>query len=403
MNYRDTLAWLFGTQTFGIKLGLENTRRLLAACGQPQEKLRFLHVAGTNGKGSTCAMMDSILRAAGYRTALYTSPHLVDFRERLRVDGQMIPESSVAEGLTLLRDASEGWEQAPTFFELATVLAAWWFAREEAEFVVWETGMGGRLDATNAVTPLVSVIMPVGLDHQAWLGETIALIAAEKAGIIKPGVPVVSAPQAGEVRAVLEAKAVEVGAQVGFVSAPWEAGPVALAGAHQRWNAAVAIAALRAAGVEVGEEAVRSGLATVKWPGRFQRAGAALVVDGAHNPSATAVLVATWREIFGNVKARLVFGVLSDKDASALLHVLRAIADEVWLVPVAGARGASVDELRPAAEAAGFTAVHTSTIEEVLAGDRTDRAPVLVTGSLFLAGEVLALLEGVARPGASSQ
>jgi len=403
VNYRDTLAWLFGTQTFGIKLGLENTRRLLAACGQPQEKLRFLHVAGTNGKGSACTMMDSILRTAGYRTALYTSPHLVDFHERLRVDGQMIPESSVAEGLTLLRDASEGWEQAPTFFELATVLAAWWFAREEAEFVVWETGMGGRLDATNAVTPLVSVIMPVGLDHQAWLGETIALIAAEKAGIIKPGVPVVSAPQAGEVRAVLEAKAVEVGAQVGFVSAPWEAGPVGLAGAHQRWNAAVAIAALRAAGVEVGEEAIRSGLATVKWPGRFQRAGAALVVDGAHNPSATAVLVATWREVFGNVKARLVFGVLSDKDASALLHVLRAIADEVWLVPVAGARGSSVDELRPAAEAAGFTAVHTSTIEEVLAGERSDRAPVLVTGSLFLAGEVLALLEGVARPVASSQ
>lgn len=403
MNYRDTLAWLFGTQTFGIKLGLENTRRLLAACGQPQEKLRFLHVAGTNGKGSACTMMDSILRTAGYRTALYTSPHLVDFHERLRVDGQMIPESSVAEGLTLLRDASEGWEQAPTFFELATVLAAWWFAREEAEFVVWETGMGGRLDATNAVTPLVSVIMPVGLDHQAWLGETIALIAAEKAGIIKPGVPVVSAPQAGEVRAVLEAKAVEVGAQVGFVSAPWEAGPVGLAGAHQRWNAAVAIAALRAAGVEVGEEAIRSGLATVKWPGRFQRAGAALVVDGAHNPSATAVLVATWREVFGNVKARLVFGVLSDKNASALLHVLRAIADEVWLVPVAGARGASVDELRPAAEAAGFTAVHTSTIEEVLAGEPSDRAPVLVTGSLFLAGEVLALLEGAARPVASSQ
>ena len=403
MNYRDTLAWLFGTQTFGIKLGLENTRRLLAACGQPQEKLRFLHVAGTNGKGSTCAMMDSILRAAGYRTALYTSPHLVDFRERLRVDGQMIPESSVAEGLTLLRDASEGWEQAPTFFELATVLAAWWFAREEAEFVVWETGMGGRLDATNSVTPLVSVIMPVGLDHQTWLGETISLIAAEKAGIIKPGVPVVSAPQAGEVCAVLEAKAVEVGAQVGFVSAPWDAGRVGLAGAHQRWNAAVAIAALRVAGAELGEEAIRSGLARVKWPGRFQRAGAALVIDGAHNPSATEVLVATWREVFGNVKARLVFGVLSDKDASALLHVLRAIADEVWLVPVAGARGASVDELRPAAEAAGFTVVHTSTIEEVLAGEPSDRAPVLVTGSLFLAGEVLALLEGAARPVASSQ
>ena len=403
MNYRDSLAWLFGTQSFGIKLGLENTQRLFEACGRPQDHLRFLHVAGTNGKGSTCVMMDSVLRAAGHRTALYTSPHLVDFRERVRVDGQMIPESSTAEGLTLLRDASEGWEQAPTFFELATVLAAWWFAREEAEFVVWETGMGGRLDATNAVMPLVSVIMPVGLDHQAWLGETITLIAAEKAGIIKPGVPVISAPQADEVRAVLEAKAVEVGVQIGFVSAPWEAGPVGLAGAHQRWNAAVALAALRAAGVEVGEEAVRSGLAKVKWPGRFQRAGAALVVDGAHNPPATAVLVATWREVFGHVKARLVFGVLSDKDASALLHLLRTIADEVCLVPVAGARGTSVDELRPIAEAAGFPAVYTSTLEEVLAKERQDSTPVLVTGSLFLVGEVLALLEGAPKPVASAQ
>ena len=403
MKYRDSLAWLFGTQSFGIKLGLENTQRLFEACGRPQDHLRFLHVAGTNGKGSTCVMMDSVLRAAGHRTALYTSPHLVDFRERVRVDGQMIPESSTAEGLTLLRDASDGWEQAPTFFELATVLAAWWFAREEAEFVVWETGMGGRLDATNAVTPLVSVIMPVGLDHQAWLGETITLIAAEKAGIIKPGVPVISAPQADEVRAVLEAKAVEVGVQIGFVSAPWEAGPVGLAGAHQRWNAAVALAALRAAGVEVGEEAVRSGLAKVKWPGRFQRAGAALVVDGAHNPPATAVLVATWREVFGHVKARLVFGVLSDKDASALLHLLRTIADEVCLVPVAGARGTSVDELRPIAEAAGFPAVYTSTLEEVLAKERQDSTPVLVTGSLFLVGEVLALLEGAPKPVASAQ
>ena len=403
MNYRDSLAWLFGTQSFGIKLGLENTQRLLEACGRPQDHLRFLHVAGTNGKGSICVMMDSVLRSAGHRTALYTSPHLVDFRERVRVDGQMIPESSTAEGLTLLRDASEGWEQAPTFFELATVLAAWWFAREEAEFVVWETGMGGRLDATNAVMPLVSVIMPVGLDHQAWLGETITLIAAEKAGIIKPGVPVISAPQADEVRAVLEAKAVEVGVQIGFVSAPWEAGPVGLAGAHQRWNAAVALAALRAAGVEVGEEAVRSGLAKVKWPGRFQRAGAALVVDGAHNPPATAVLVATWREVFGHVKARLVFGVLSDKDASALLHLLRTIADEVCLVPVAGARGTSVDELRPIAEAAGFPAVYTSTLEEVLAKERQDSTPVLVTGSLFLVGEVLALLEGAPKPVASAQ
>lgn len=403
MNYRETLAWLFGTQTFGIKLGLENTQRLLAACGQPQEKLRFLHVAGTNGKGSTCAMMDSILRAAGHRTALYTSPHLVDFRERLRVDGQMIPESSVAEGLTLLRDASEGWEQAPTFFELATVLAAWWFAQEAAEFVVWETGLGGRIDATNAVTPLVSVITPIGLDHQMWLGSTLAEIAVEKAGIIKAGAPVVSAPQDMAAAEALAAKAAATGTKITFVAQPWTDGPLGLTGSYQRWNAALACAALRAAGIVVKKTTEQEGLRDLVWPARFQRVGANLVIDGAHNPEAVAVLVATWCEVFGPTKARLIFGALRDKDTAALLRVLRSIADEVWLVPVAGARGASVDELRPIADAAGFTAVHTATIEEALAGDRSDHVPMLVTGSLFLAGEVLALLEGLARPVPSSQ
>jgi dihydrofolate synthase / folylpolyglutamate synthase len=403
VNYRDALAWLYGTQTFGIKLGLENARSLLAAAGHPHERLKFLHVAGTNGKGSTCAMMDAVLRSAGHRTGLYTSPHLMDFRERIRLNGQLIPEAAVAEGLGLLRAASESWEHAPTFFELATALAAWWFASQEAEFVVWETGMGGRLDATNAVTPLVSVITPVGLDHQEWLGETVELIAAEKAGIIKPGIPVVSAPQFGEVRAVLEAKALAGGSRIEFVSVPWRDGPVGLAGVHQSWNAALALAALRAAGVEVGAETARAGLGAVKWPARFQRFGADLVVDGAHNPEAAATLAATWREVFGGVKARLVLGALRDKDVSGVLRVLREIADEVWLVPVAGARGAPVDDLRPAAVAAGFTAVHASTVEEVLAEARPGGAPVLVTGSLFLAGEVLALLEGAEKPVASTQ
>ena len=249
MNYRDALAWLYGSQTFGIKLGLDNTRRLLAAAGDPQERLKFLHVAGTNGKGSTCAMMDAVLRAAGHRTGLYTSPHLADFRERIRVDGVMIPEAAAAEGLTLLRGAAGSWDHAPTFFEIATVLAAWWFAREKVDYVVWETGMGGRLDATNAVQPLVSVLTPVGLDHEKWLGGTLPLIAAEKAGILKQGVPAVSAPQAEEVRAVFSAQAAGVGAPLTFVDSPWESDPVGLAGSHQKWNAAVALAALRAAGV----------------------------------------------------------------------------------------------------------------------------------------------------------
>lgn len=403
MNYRDALAWLFGTQTFGMKLGLESTQRLLAACGQPQDKLRFLHVAGTNGKGSTCAMMDSILRAAGFRTALYTSPHLVDFRERIRVDGQMIPESSVAEGLTRLRNASDGWEQSPTFFELATVLAAWWFAREGAEFVVWETGMGGRIDATNAVTPLVSVITPIGMDHQSWLGSTLAEIAGEKAGIIKSVAPVVSAPQDREVVCVLAAKAAAVGTKATFVERPWTDGPLGLIGSCQRWNAALACEALRAAGIAVEKAAEREGLREVVWPARFQRVGAGLVIDGAHNPEAVSALVATWREVFGETKAQLIFGALRDKDAALILRLLRALAAEVVLVPAPGPRGASTADLRPLAEAAGFHTVHEAELPAALASARSQGGPVLVAGSLFLAGEVLALLEGAAKPRPSAQ
>ncbi len=403
MNYRDALAWVYGRQSFGIKLGLDNTRRLLAAAGDPHARLRFLHVAGTNGKGSTCAMMDAILRAAGHRTGLYTSPHLVDFRERIRLDGAMIPEDAVAEGLTLLREAAETCDHAPTFFELVTVLAAWWLARGEAEYVVWETGMGGRLDATNAVLPDVAVITPIGLDHQKWLGDTLAQIAGEKAGIIKSQVPVVSAPQAQEVREVLTSTAAGVGAPLTFVSEPWSGGVAGLVGSHQRWNAALACAAVRAAGVRVDADAEVQGLRSVVWPGRFQRVGEDLVIDGAHNPSAIETLIATWREVYGDVRASLVFGAVLDKDIAALLLALRSIADEVWLVPVNNVRGASPEELRLMAEAARFNTIHYGSVEASLAAARAAGRPVLVAGSLFLAGEVLALLEGAARPHATSQ
>jgi dihydrofolate synthase/folylpolyglutamate synthase len=403
VNYRDALAWVYGRQSFGIKLGLDNTRRLLAAAGDPHARLRFLHVAGTNGKGSTCAMMDAILRAAGHRTGLYTSPHLVDFRERIRLDGAMIPEDAVAEGLTLLREAAETCDHAPTFFELVTVLAAWWLARGEAEYVVWETGMGGRLDATNAVLPDVAVITPIGLDHQKWLGDTLAQIAGEKAGIIKSQVPVVSAPQAQEVREVLTSTAAGVGAPLTFVSEPWSGGVAGLVGSHQRWNAALACAAVRAAGVRVDADAEVQGLRSVVWPGRFQRVGEDLVIDGAHNPSAIETLIATWREVYGDVRASLVFGAVLDKDIAALLLALRSIADEVWLVPVNNVRGASPEELRLMAEAARFNTIHYGSVEASLAAARAAGRPVLVAGSLFLAGEVLALLEGAARPHATSQ
>ena len=198
MTYRDAITWLYGTQWHGIKLGLENMRRLAAALGlSPVSTARthFVHVAGTNGKGSTCAMIASICEAAGKKTALFTSPHLVTFRERIQINGELVPEQEVARGLSLLRELIRDWEHSPTFFELTTALALSWFQEREAEIVVLETGMGGRLDATNIVYPSVSVLTSIDIDHQQWLGQTIAEIAIEKAGVIKPRVPVVSAPQ----------------------------------------------------------------------------------------------------------------------------------------------------------------------------------------------------------------
>ena len=212
LSYKQALAWLYGLQRFGIKLGLENIQRLLDELGRgertrPRVLLpaarrkialppKVIHVAGTNGKGSVCAMIDSICRAQGYRTGLFISPHLVTFRERIRVNGEMISEDAVADGLTIIRDLVADWDPHPTFFEVTTALALKYFGDAKIEIAIFETGLGGRLDATNAVQSDVSVITPIGLDHEEWLGHTLAEIAGEKAGIIKPGVPVVSASAA---------------------------------------------------------------------------------------------------------------------------------------------------------------------------------------------------------------
>ena len=194
-DYREALAWLYGTQRFGIKLGLENMQRLLCELDVPGRGPRIVHVAGTNGKGSVCAMIDAVCRAQGYRTGLFTSPHLVTYRERIQVNGEMIAEENVAKGLMLIRKLINDWDPHPTFFEITTALALIHFKERACEVIVLETGLGGRLDATNAVEPVVSVITPIGYDHQAWLGNSLEEIAGEKAGIIKARVPVVSAPQ----------------------------------------------------------------------------------------------------------------------------------------------------------------------------------------------------------------
>lgn len=387
MTWHDGLAWIYSTRETNIKFGLEKTHRLLDALGRPEKNLRFLHVAGTNGKGSVCAMLDAILRRSGYRVGLFTSPHLMDFRERIRVDGEMISESDAVAGLSRIKWTVEEWENGPTFFEIATVLALDYFAAQGCDFVVLETGMGGRLDSTNAVTPLVSVVTPIAMDHMSWLGDTLPKIAGEKAGIIKSGVPVVSSPQAPEAASVLAAKALDVGSVLEFVSEPW-LGSVALAGLHQRWNAALAVAAVKAAGIACTEETISDALASVSWPARFQFLSERFVLDGAHNLHSARALVETWRGVFQDERATVVFGALQDKEYEGMLEVLADIASDFVFVPVRNDRSASLESFS-GFERAPFTLVEDlrTALDLAFSGSR----PVLVTGSLYLAGEVLEL------------
>ena len=220
VNYAEAIQFLYGLRLFGAKFGLENTRKLAALAGNPQEKLRFVHVAGTNGKGSTCAMLESIYRAAGLQVGLFTSPHLVSFRERIQVNRQLIPENDVVRLVSEIQPLLKEFpaDHHPTFFEVVTVMALKYFAEQKCELVIWETGLGGRLDATNIVIPLASVITNIALDHQQWLGDTLEKIAAEKAGIIKSGVPVLTAADAPEALRVIEQMAREKNSSLEHVS-----------------------------------------------------------------------------------------------------------------------------------------------------------------------------------------
>ncbi len=395
MNYREALGWLYGLQVHGIRLGLETTRELCAALQvgtASSGQCRFIHVAGTNGKGSVCALIAAVCNASRLRTGLYTSPHLVSFRERIQLGTRQIPEAHVAEGLTKIRDVIADWEHTPTFFEVTTVLALAWFQQQQAEVVVLETGMGGRLDATNVVTPAVSVLTSIGLDHVQHLGGTLAAIAAEKAGIIKPRVPVVSVPQAPEVEAVFRAAADAAGTRLKFIRQPLGDGfSLGLAGNHQRWNAAVAFAALIESGLRPEPRIVREAFAKVEWPARFQRADDRIVIDGAHNPPAAAQLAITWREQFQDEKATIILGILGDKDAGGVISMLLPIAGRVICTPVRSPRALATTELAAMVHAqtklvpVSIAESLDAAVAEARAG--TDR--ILIAGSLFLAGEAL--------------
>ncbi len=343
MRYRECLDYLYGLQRFGIKLGLDNIRTLLERLGHPDEALRCVHVAGTNGKGSVCATLAAICAAGGVRAGLYTSPHLHDFGERIRVDGAPLSE---AEAVALTEEIRAVVGDLPvTFFEFTTAMALLHFARQGCALAILETGMGGRLDATNAVTPLLTVITPVDFDHSEYLGETLAKIAGEKGGIIKTQVPLILGQQPQEAQEVLSVLAqqrlaplsrfgqeiiVNNGPQGCSVRVENETlGPLlpALAGAHQQENLALAVAAavaLRPHGFPFDEKSIRRGVETVRWPGRLERFSVASgehLLDGAHN-AAGARALAAWLEEHPH-KVRWVVGMKGARLPEELLAPLR--------------------------------------------------------------------------------
>jgi dihydrofolate synthase/folylpolyglutamate synthase len=417
MNYAEAIDFLYGLRLFGAKLGLENPRKLAAFVGNPQENLRFIHVAGTNGKGSTCAMLESIYRTAGLRVGLFTSPHLVAFGERIQVNRQWMNEDQIVRLVTELQPLLRKFSQKthPTFFEVVTVMALRHFAEQKCELVIWETGMGGRLDATNIVTPLASVITNVDFDHQQWLGDTIEKIAFEKAGIIKPGVPVITATKNPQALPVIANLARRRHSTLRVVDQAEADGPaldgikVPLAGRHQRLNAALAAATVDVLGEQlaVSRDAVIEGLSTVQWPGRMQLVrlpdGRSVLLDGAHNQAGSAVLAQEIQRQFPGSRPTLVFGVLQDKDWRSMAASLAPLAKQVILVPVKSERTLSPKEMLSVWQQANSDApdLVCASLAEAFARIQTEEL-VVVSGSLYLVGEAMELL-GLSVPPAKEE
>ncbi len=390
------LDWLYQTQMYGIKLGLDNVHKLLTALELPAPDMKFIHVAGTNGKGSTCAFMHSMLKSASIKAGLFTSPHLVRFNERIRDAEREITDEEIEAGLAKLRLIVADWSPHPTFFELTLALALDWFRQRGLEWVILETGLGGRLDATNAITPEVSVITRIGLDHMEQLGDTLTKIAGEKAGIIKPNVPVVTGMQAPEVMAVLQRVAKAKKAPLIIVDRPLTDIELGLEGRHQAWNATLALEAVREAGVRLPAILLEQALKQVQWRGRFQRLmGDRIILDGAHNPEAAAVLVKTWQMVFPGETAEIIFAAARDKNIAGVLEVLNPIVAAWHFTTFHSPRSMPTAQLREIHHNCDLQDVPITEHEDLASALRATSAQrQLVAGSLYLVGEALALLEG---------
>ena len=417
MNYPDSVRFLYalGNEVKTAKLGLERIGVLLEALGNPQQACRIVHVAGTNGKGSTCAMIESGLRAAGNRTGLFTSPHLVEPTERIQVAGCAVSAGQFAAAFDQVHACAEtllGRERIdlhPTYFENVTAMALVVFRECGVEFAVLEVGLGGRLDATNVVTPELCVVTPVDFDHEAYLGKSLESIAAEKAGILKPGVSAIFARQRAEAEGVLEARAATLGVAVTHSSEVaisgvtldargsdfmWSELRVScpLAGEHQVENARTAIAALRQLGV--APEAIRQGIAQTKWPGRLERVAEnpEIVLDGAHNPASARALAAYLDRFYEPRRVWLIYGAMRDKAVEEMAAILFPRAGHVIVTAPAQARALRPESIRGLADHGDIQVAADVRAALALTAGAAREDAIFVTGSLFLVGEARALL-----------
>ena len=416
MDRKGVLEWLFAQEASGIKFGLENTKELLERIGNPHQKFRSVHIAGTNGKGSVSAMTESVLREAGYVTGLYTSPHLVDFGERIRVCGEKISNEDFLElAVEVKHHADEMLRESKklTFFELTTVIAFSHFARKGVEIAVVEVGMGGRLDSTNVITPEVCAITPISMEHAEFLGDTISKIAAEKAGIIKPGIPVVSSRQTKDAMEVIKSKADTItvaGEDSAFDIISSDASgtkifsealgmdlSVPLIGRYQGDNCALAallIQVLMNKGIYIPDDAIFRGLQNTKWPGRLETVSFSprIIIDCTHTPAGAKAVASEVKRIFGEVI--LVFGILKDKDVKSVAEEFGQISKEVFTVEPNTGRALPAELTAESFESYTKVQICSSLREAIFAAK--DKAGtdgvVLITGSLYIAGEAMEVL-----------
>lgn len=389
------LEWLDSLQGSGIRPGLSRIRALLRALGRPERQYRSIIIAGTNGKGSTSAMLASILRASGQRVGLYTSPHLVDMRERWVIDGALIAPELLDDCIARLQRAADETDIAPTYFEALTIIAFIAFAIARCEVAVLEVGMGGRLDATNVVRPIAALITPVDYDHMEYLGNTLRKIAAEKAGVIHRGAIVLTSNDDPAVLEVLRKRAARFGNRFIVVQ---EEHDTPLAGPFQRRNAALAVRAARELGI--AEEAIERGVRETRWRGRLERLdvdGKQVWIDGGHNPHAAKIIAPFVDETLPRPRL-LVFGVMSDKDVAAVAKELFPLFDEIITTEPYPPRSADAEAL---ARLGNGSAVRDPQ-EALRKAMQSDARAILVAGSLYLAGAAIAFFDAQ-REGAGQQ